>query len=254
MPYVKKEDFNMYYEEIGAGNGAPIIFLHGSFSRGILAFAAQMQFFQFTNRCIYPDQRGHGRTEAEPFAWEEPQLADDVFFLMDELGIDKAHLVGHSLGGDVAMYCGVKNASRFHTITSISSGGVPNDDVIKYMGKYRPERIDRNKYADLIRSIKTDHAPAHGGDWETFLEVTVENTERYPDFTDGDLKRITAPFQFIYGELDAMIQEDEIKRFERNISDFTVHKVMNAGHFLQMTGKQHGQVTEMLATFFRGNE
>lgn len=39
MPYVKLKDVELYYEEMGVGD--PVIFLHGSFSRGILSFSSQ---------------------------------------------------------------------------------------------------------------------------------------------------------------------------------------------------------------------
>ncbi|ULQ60497.1 alpha/beta hydrolase [Brucepastera parasyntrophica] len=105
MPYIKINDLNMFYEDIGIGE--PIIFIHGSLSRGITAFASQIQAFQFSNRCLYPDLRGHGNTSGGEYRWTSPQLAEDIILFMDRLNIPRAHLVGHSMGGDIAMYCAI---------------------------------------------------------------------------------------------------------------------------------------------------
>ena len=60
MPYVSLKDLKLYYEELGRGE--TVLFLHSHFSRGILAFGAQIQPFQGKYRCIIPDFRGHGRS------------------------------------------------------------------------------------------------------------------------------------------------------------------------------------------------
>jgi len=137
MPYFEKNDLKMFYEEIGTGE--PVIFMHGSFSRGIIAFASQIQKFQFSFRGIYPDLRGHGRTEAASMSWKTPLLSEDVIDLMDHLGIEKAHIIGHSMGADAAMYCAFRHPERVKSMTSISSGGCPNADVKAYLEKYCPE-------------------------------------------------------------------------------------------------------------------
>ena len=56
MPYVSLKDLKLYYEELGRGE--TVLFLHSHFSRGILAFGAQIQPFQGKYRCIIPDFRG----------------------------------------------------------------------------------------------------------------------------------------------------------------------------------------------------
>jgi pimeloyl-ACP methyl ester carboxylesterase len=249
MPYINNEGMNMFYEDIGVGE--PVVFIHGSFSRGIIAFASQIQKFQFAHRCFFPDLRGHGRTSAKDMHWNTPQLADDVIFLMDQLGIAKAHVVGHSMGGDIAMYCAVKYPSRMITLTSIGSGGAVNNDITSYMELYNPEKIDMVKYHNFIESIKKDHFMAHNGDWETFLNETIINCAKYPDFTDADLQKITAPFLLIYGERDAMVKSEEINRLERNIEIFTALKIEGAGHFPHMIGKKGEEVNNYILDFLK---
>ncbi|WP_245624953.1 alpha/beta fold hydrolase [Paenibacillus stellifer] len=82
------------YEKMG--NGDNVIFLHSSYSRGILAFASQMLDFQKQYTCYFPDFRGHGRTRCESLEWSTPRIADDIIDFMDQLNTAAAHLIGYS--------------------------------------------------------------------------------------------------------------------------------------------------------------
>ncbi|MCC2687196.1 MAG: alpha/beta hydrolase [Paenibacillaceae bacterium] len=110
MPRLSIGDLNMFYEKMGFGD--PVIFLHSGYSRGILAFASQMLDFQKKYTCYFPDFRGHGRTRCESLEWSTPQLAEDIIAFMDGMGIAKAHFIGYSLGGSVALYLAVKIPHR----------------------------------------------------------------------------------------------------------------------------------------------
>lgn len=249
MPYFEKNDLKMYYEEIGTGD--PVIFMHGSFSRGIIAFASQIQSFQFSFRSIYPDLRGHGRTESPRTEWTTPDLAEDVIDLMDALGIEKAHIVGHSMGADAAMYCALNHPGRVRTLTSISSGGSPNPDVKAYLEKYRPEKMDYAKYGRFIEFIQQDFYPAHRGNWEQFLLQTIKTGEKYPDLTEEDLRKITAPFLLIHGSEDVLIKEYEMEKLRRNVPNFTAAEIKGAKHFPHVVGKNAAEVNDILISFLK---
>jgi serine-type D-Ala-D-Ala carboxypeptidase len=88
----------LYYEE--SGSGEPLIFLHGhSFDRR--QWAPQITAFEKTHRVIRYDLRGYGRS-AMPQEGVEFLHADDLRDLMDGLEINRAHIIGLSLGGFVA--------------------------------------------------------------------------------------------------------------------------------------------------------
>lgn len=76
MPYIKINDLDVFYEEFGRGES--LLFLHSHFSRGLLAFSAQIQPFSGKYRCLYPDFRGHGRTKCDSLAWNSRMIADDM--------------------------------------------------------------------------------------------------------------------------------------------------------------------------------
>lgn len=248
MPYIiKNNEIKMFYNDYGRGD--VIVFIHGSIARGQPTFSAQIGVFSSQYRCIVPDLRGHGNTSANSTHWTTPQLADDIIFLLDSLQIQKAYIVGHSMGGDVSMYMAVKYPERVKSVVSICSAGVPNDEVIKFLQRFKPEQIDRDKYKILIETIKTEHFAAHNGNWEAFLRETIYNCENYPCFTEKDLQRIISPFLLIYGGKDAMVKNSEIETLSKNVCYFRSYKINEAGHFPHVVGQNSDEVNKLIEDF-----
>jgi len=91
---------NLSFEEYG--QGVPVIFLHGfPFNRTI--WDGLVPLLQKRARLILPDLRGFGQTPPTRGVYGMRLLADDVLGLMDDLQIEKAALVGHSMGGYVCL-------------------------------------------------------------------------------------------------------------------------------------------------------
>lgn len=74
-------------------------------------------------RVVRPDMRGHGRSTpmARDFSWTLDILIDDFIRLMDELGVDRFHLVGAKIGGTVARAFAARRANRVRTLTLIGT-------------------------------------------------------------------------------------------------------------------------------------
>ena len=100
MPTAKLKQCDIYYEI--EGEGAPLILIHG-LSADHTIWSGLIPYLRHTFRIICLDLRGSGQTrfDGAPFTLED--LADDVAALMEHLHLVKAHLVGHSMGGRVAM-------------------------------------------------------------------------------------------------------------------------------------------------------
>lgn len=85
-----------------SGRGEARVFLH--YGGGNLAmWEPVMPAFERAARCIRPDLRGHGRSDAPPSGYRLEDMAEDVVGLLDRLGVSAAHLVGSSLGAEVAL-------------------------------------------------------------------------------------------------------------------------------------------------------
>ena len=93
-------DISLYYEE--AGDGFPLILLHGNGERHEY-FVHQIAYFRKSYRVIALDTRGHGQSARGTAAFTIRQFAEDLHDFMLEQGIEKAHLLGFSDGGNVAL-------------------------------------------------------------------------------------------------------------------------------------------------------
>ena len=110
-----------------AGTGAPVVLLHGggpgasgvsNYSRNIDALAEHF-------RVLVPDMPGYGRSakgvdRSDPFGY----LADHIRGLLDELGIERAHLVGNSYGGSCALRLALDTPHRVDKLVLMGPGGV----------------------------------------------------------------------------------------------------------------------------------
>lgn len=98
-----------YYIEKGIGE--PLILLHGN-GEDCSYFAHQMDAFAAHFRVIAIDTRGHGQTPRGDAPFTIRQFADDLLVFMDEHHIEKAHLLGFSDGGNIAMVFALKYPER----------------------------------------------------------------------------------------------------------------------------------------------
>ena len=110
----------LYYEE--TGSGTPIIFVH-EFSGDYRAWELQVRFFSRRFRCITFNARGYPPSEVpdDVEMYSQARAVADIAETLDHLGVDKAHVVGLSMGGFAAMHFGLDYADRAR---SVVIGGV----------------------------------------------------------------------------------------------------------------------------------
>lgn len=105
----------MYYRDIGKPS-EPVILLHGFPETGD-AFAPVVAELGKRYRLIVPDLRGAGLSQRPASGYEKKTQATDVKQLMDHLGIDKAHVIGHDIGARVAYAFAVQYPERLLSLT-----------------------------------------------------------------------------------------------------------------------------------------
>jgi pimeloyl-ACP methyl ester carboxylesterase len=116
-----KDGVSLYYEE--AGSGTPIVFVH-EYAGDWRTWEPQMRFFSRAHRCVTYSQRGYPPSDVptDPGKYGQNLAVDDVIALMDALKIDKAHIVGHSMGALTALLVGVKYPERCLSVMSAGCG------------------------------------------------------------------------------------------------------------------------------------
>lgn len=121
------EAVKLNYSE--AGQGTPVVLLHG-FPLTSVIWHEQQQRLSDRYRVITPDLRGHGRSPAPAGVYEMELLARDVLALLDLLRIEKAMILGHSMGGYVALAAWKLASDRFLALGLVDSqAGADSDEA-----------------------------------------------------------------------------------------------------------------------------
>ncbi len=109
MPKAPVNGINMYYEV--HGKGVPLVMIQG-FAGNHQAWFFQAHVFKKYYKVIIFDNRGIGKTDKSSEPYTIRTMADDVIGLMDSIGVDKAHVLGLSLGGMVAQEVAISYPER----------------------------------------------------------------------------------------------------------------------------------------------
>lgn len=119
MADLSLSDFN--YQITGNPEGHKLVFLHGLLGSGAnwrrITPAFEDQFHILTY-----DQRGHGRSFHPDSGYAPSDYAEDLLFILDELGWQSIHLVGHSMGGRNSLEFAHRYSHRLHSLTVVDIG------------------------------------------------------------------------------------------------------------------------------------
>jgi len=107
--YADVNDINLYFEIHGAGQ--PMVLLHGGLGSGEM-FGPILPQLAATHQVIAVDLQGHGRTADIDRPIDVRLMADDIAALISHLGLEKADVVGYSLGGGVALQIAAKHPAK----------------------------------------------------------------------------------------------------------------------------------------------
>ena len=122
MPKLATDDgVQLYYEEAGAG--APVVFVH-EFGGDLRSWEPQVRYFSRRYRCIAYNARGYPPSDVpEDFErYSQARARDDIRAVLDALKIEKAHVVGLSMGAFATLHFGMAYGNRALSIT-VAGGG-----------------------------------------------------------------------------------------------------------------------------------
>lgn len=231
---------------IACGNesGPPVLLLHGALANSA-AWMGDVAFWSERNRVFAIDVIGEPGLSAPsrpPLASEAyAQWLDDV---MRELKLDRAALVGVSLGGWLAADYATRNPERVERMVLVCPGGIGKQRIgilftiafFNIFGKWG-RRVLR---ALVLGRMPTDLSPA-ARKFGEFFALVQKNTrprkERLPIFDDEALRRLTMPVLVIAGGKDALIDSsDTRRRIEALLPAAKVRFIEEAGHFIPGQG------------------
>jgi pimeloyl-ACP methyl ester carboxylesterase len=122
MPMLAADDgVNLYYEEAGAG--VPVVFVH-EFAGDLRSWEPQMRHFSRRYRCIAFNARGYPPSDvpADVERYSQARARDDIRSVLDALGLQRAHVVGLSMGAFATLHFGMAYGHRALSLT-VAGGG-----------------------------------------------------------------------------------------------------------------------------------
>lgn len=207
-------DIKHFYLE--KGQGEPLILLHGN-GESSDYFEKQMEEFSRLYHVYAIDTRGHGKTPRGVKPFTIRQFAEDLLGFMDEYQIDKAHILGFSDGGNIAMVFAIYHPERVNKLilngANMNTAGVKRTTQIPIEIGYRIAR----KF-----SGKSDSARLNA----EMLGLMIDQ----PNVTTEELGRIHARTLVIAGTRD-MIKEEHTKLIAASIPKSEL-VIIEGNHFI----------------------
>jgi pimeloyl-ACP methyl ester carboxylesterase len=118
MALIEREGVKLFYEDRGGGEPA-MVFVHG-WTCDHTHFIPQAEFFSPHHRTILVDLRGHGHSQAIG-TYDIPSFADDIVWLCHALDLDRPVIVGHSMGGMIAVELAARQPEVVRAVVALDS-------------------------------------------------------------------------------------------------------------------------------------
>lgn len=247
------------YRQFGE-TGTPLLVMHGLFG-SISNWAWHSRKLAETYRVFVLDMRNHGASpHSEHMTY--PVMAEDVKRFMDDHGIEKAMVLGHSMGGKVAMQLALSWPERVEklVVADISpvyyggNGKGEHDDIFKGLNAIDLTTLQNRKQADevlaqwepdeIVRQFLLSNlvrSDAGGFEWRINLQALQENYEALRDAPQSQ-GQYPGPVLFVRGDESRYIQSRHKEEILSLFPAAQVKTIMQTGHWL------HAEKPE---TFFR---
>jgi pimeloyl-ACP methyl ester carboxylesterase len=232
MPSFQRDGIGLHYELHGEAEAPPLVLLEG-LGGDLAGWRRNLPRLSARFRVLAHDFRGNGRSEMGGGAVSMETYVQDTLALLDELGIERAHLYGVSFGGFVAQLLGLDHRERIGAVVlgATHSGG---PDVVRSRARIPKGKPFRALYApgfpdahpthvaeDLIAGAPTRQSP----------EARRRMSEAARGFdVSGRIHQLASPALVIHGTEDQMIPVDNGIRLAGRILGARLHLLEGAGH------------------------
>jgi pimeloyl-ACP methyl ester carboxylesterase len=226
--YALVNGLNMYYEVHGTGE--PLVLLHGAYTTIDTSFGQLLPALAQSRQVIAIEQQGHGHTEDIDRPLSFQQMADDTAGLLRQLNIEKADILGYSMGGTIAVEMGIRHPELVRKLVIISSPYKRDgwhSEVHTTIEQVTPEMFTGSGLPEAYAEV----APNPDG-WATLVQKLKTLDLEYVGRNSEEFQSIKAPTLIILGDSDGV-------RLESALEMFTL---LGGGVFGDVAGLPHSQL------------
>ncbi len=253
----------IYAISAGSKDDPAIVFVHG-IGGSSASWQAVIGAFADTHHVVAIDLPGHGQSDipdAASSVYSVGGLGRALMAALTELGVARATLVGHSLGGAIAIGAALAKPDRVERLVLVDSGGLGveiNPDLVRLLGEPPSEPASRallelffhDHRVVLDAGVAEHHAAlsrpgAHDAVGAIVGKAFTETSQRAA--RDGRLAEITQPVLVIWGDHDRVIPPAHAERAREAFADVEVAIVPDSGHAPQV--EQPEAFAAILAAF-----
>ena len=255
MQRLTRDGVTLAYREAGSG-APPLVLVHG-FGSDHTTLAPQLERFRAAHRVVAVDLRGHGASDAPEGAYGISQHADDLAWLCEQLGLYRPVVVGHSMGGQVALELARRRPDLVAGLALLDAPICPPAPLLEGL-------------AGLAQALR---APHYRQVVQGFAEQAIFLPTDDPAVKARVLEMLgRAPQHVMVAEMEAIVAYDsaaaaaawrgptvlvatasplaDVARFRALCPRLQVGQTVGAGHFLQLLVPD--QVNAMLERFLAG--
>jgi len=236
--YAALPGVRIWYGDTG-GNGVPVVLIHAATGSSRVWENQLPAFIAAGYRVVAYDRRGFGRSVIDPAGVQPGTGADDLLALVDQLGIDRLHLIGTAAGGGIALDFALSFPQRLRSLVVANAvGGVQDEDYLELGQRIRPApRFDA--LPPDFRELGPSYRAANPGGTQRWLEL--EHTSRPQGspppaqttrnrITFALLEEIKVPTLLLTGDADLYAPPAVLRLFAARIKSSESVVVPEAGH------------------------
>ncbi len=238
----------MLHHHVRGSGTRPVLLLHGFLgsAKNLGALARAWSQADETLKLVLPDQLGHGRSPPLPPSGSLDAMAESVADLLDQLGLDHADIVGHSMGGRVALALARRSPSRVGKIAllDIRPGPIERSDTEQVLAALLAAPDQTESRAAMRQALEDEGLSRPVAEWLTMAgEPTSDDrfgwridrsalAHFHDRMRSEDLWPVVerTPTVCIRGETSAYVGIEDERRLEE-LGGRTV-TIAGAGHFL----------------------
>jgi len=235
-----------------AGNGSPVVLIHGS-GPGVTAYANwRLVLPALADRfhVLAPDMAGFGFSERpEKGDYGVDLWTDQVVGFMDALNLDRAHVVGNSFGGAIALRLAARYPERVGRLVLMGSMGIdfPITEGLDRVWGYEPSFENMRGVLDVFaydRALVPDElaevryrASTQPGFQESFAAMFPAPRQRWVEAmrtSDEEIRALAHKTLIVHGREDQVIPVDNSLRLMRLVENGDLHVFTHCGHWVQI--------------------